>query len=120
MAAETYYFELRTSRTGQKRLEFAGARDELRLEDIGPEHYKAEEIGISIDSIHAYLNINDDFYNHIGIYGHPEDEDGVAPEMWSEEKKRYYNMRYALREIEEEWSRISQPFIERLALYDNY
>jgi hypothetical protein len=45
-------------------MEFVGARDELRSEDIGPEHYKADEIGISLDSIHTYLAINDDFYNY--------------------------------------------------------
>ena len=107
-SAETYYFELRTSRTGRKRLEFVGNGSELRSDDFGPEHYTANELGISTESIHAFLAVNDDYYNHIGIYGHHDDEDGVDPEAWSEEKKKYENMRYVLREIESKWNEIAE------------
>lgn len=110
MSADIFYFELRVSRTGRVRLEFMGSETDLRGrgEEIGNEYYRAEDIGISVDSVYTYLAVSDDFYNHIGIYGHHESEDELPPEEWSEEKKKYENMRYVRKTIEDEWDEIAQ------------
>lgn len=110
MSDDIFYFELRISRTGRVRLEFMGSEGDLRGrgEELGSEHYRAEDVGISVESVHAYLAVSDDFYNHIGIYGHHESEDELPPEEWSEEKKKYENMRYVRKIIEDEWDAIAQ------------
>lgn len=115
MTNTVYYFELRESRTGRLRLEFMGSEFDVLLRDdyIGSRHFKADDIGISVDSIYAYLTVNDDFYSHIGIHGHHEDEDGAPQEEWSEDKKKYENMRHIIKFIENEWNEIAQTLRDR-------
>jgi hypothetical protein len=95
-----------------------GSETDLRArgEELGSEHYRAEDVGISVDAVYTYLAVSDDLYHHIGIYGHHESEDGVTPEEWSEEKKKYENMRYARNTIEDEWDEIAQTLDGRSSL----
>jgi hypothetical protein len=110
MSHDIFYFELFESRTGRLRLEFTGTDIELRGRggELGREHYRADEIGISNDSIYTYLAVSDDLYVHIGIYGHHEDEDGIPSQEWSEEKRKYENMKCVRQQIESEWNEIAQ------------
>lgn len=117
MSTDIYYFELHESRTGRLRLEFMGSEFDVRLqyEYLGSRHFKADEIGISVDSVYLYLAASDDFYNHIGIHGHHESEEGLPPEEWSEEKKKYENMRYVRKAIEDEWNEIASTLGDRVS-----
>jgi hypothetical protein len=117
MFTDIYYFELRESRTGRFRLEFMGSAEDLQatltVDELDSGYYRANDIGISIESIHTYMAVSDDFYSHIGVYGHHENEDELAPEAWSEEKKKYENMRHIRKIIEDEWQEIAQTVGDR-------